>query len=124
MPNLNRITVIGHVGADPELRDEGTAMCKFTLATTEHWTDKENEKKEKTTWHNIVAWGKQAETLAKYVHKGDPIYVEGRQEHDSYEDKEGNKKYWSQIVVSGFQFLRSKKDAVSSDNGDGGGDPF
>jgi len=110
MPNLNKILVMGHLGGDPELRDEGTPMCKFSLATTDKWKNKDGEVQEKTTWHNIVAWGKQAEILDKYLVKGSPIFIEGSQQHDSYEDKEGNKKYWSSITVRGFQFLGGKSD--------------
>ncbi len=118
MPNLNKIMVMGHLGGDPELREGGSPICKFSLATTEKWT-KDGEKQEKTTWHNVIAFGKQAEILAKYVHKGSPIYVEGRQEHDSYE-KDGETKYWSQIVVHNFQFLSNKSDDNTAK--DGGGD--
>jgi len=109
MPNLNKILLMGHLGGDPVLQDEGTAMCKFSLATTEKWKNKEGEPQEKTTWHNIIAWGKQAEILDKYLVKGSPVYLEGTQQHDSY-DKDGETKYWSSVKVHNFQFLGGKSD--------------
>jgi single-strand DNA-binding protein len=102
MPNVNKAILVGHLGKDPDLKttQSGKSVCSFSLATTETYNGEKHP-----TWHNIVAWGKQAEVLAKYLHKGDAVYIEGRIDNRSYDDKEGNKKYISEVVVREFQFL-------------------
>ena len=111
MPSLNKAMLIGHLGRDPELKytEGGKAVAKFSIATSEKWKDKEGESSEKTVWHNIVAWGKQAEVINQYLSKGSPVYIEGRIENRSYDDKDGNKKYISEVVVQQFQFLGKKE---------------
>lgn len=116
MANLNRVQIIGRVGQDPAL---GQAL-KFSVATSDKWTDKNGAPQEKTEWHNIVAFGKLAEIGAKYISKGDLIYIEGKLQTQSYEDKEGIKRYSTNIIASNIQFLQSsnKQSAQTNDNFD------
>lgn len=111
--SVNKAILIGNLGADPELRytPGGQAVTTFRLATTERWTGQDGQKNEKTVWHNIVAWGKQAEIVKEYLSKGRQVYVEGRIDNRSYDDKEGNKRYVSEIVAQRVQFLGSRADA-------------
>jgi len=107
MPSLNRATIMGHLGKDPE--PAGENGCKFSVATSERWTDKTSgEKKERTDWHNIVVWGAQSEACKKYLSKGSLVFVEGRISTRSYE-KDGQKHYMTDIVADRVQFLDSKK---------------
>jgi len=106
--SLNRVTLIGNLGKDPELKHigSGKAVCNLSLATNETWKDKQSgEKKEKVEWHRITAWGDLAENCAKYLTKGRSICVEGKIETESYEDKEGVKKYSTKIIASNIVFL-------------------
>ena len=105
--SVNKAILIGNLGKDPELRytPGGKAVATFSLATTERWTGQDGQKNESTTWHNIVAWGKQAEVIKEYLAKGRPVYIEGRIVNRSYDDKDGNKRYVSEIVVQNFQFI-------------------
>jgi single-strand DNA-binding protein len=111
--SVNKAILIGNLGADPELRytPGGQAVTTFRLATTERWTGQDGQKNERTVWHNIVAWGKQAEIVKEYLSKGRQVYVEGRIDNRSYDDKEGNKRYVSEIVAQRVQFLGSRADA-------------
>ena len=94
MGSVNKVILVGNLGRDAELRytPGGAAIAKFSLATTEKWTDKAGGAQERTEWHNIDLWGKQAETLAEYLTKGKQVYVEGRLQSDEYTDKEGIKR--------------------------------
>ena len=114
--SVNKAILIGNLGRDPELTytPSGSAVATFSIATTERYTTKDGEKKENTVWHNIVAWGKQAEVIAEYLAKGKKVYIEGKINNRSYDDKDGNKKYISEIVVSSFQFLDARTDADTS----------
>lgn len=119
MAGLNKVMLIGNLGKDPEIRysQQGTAVVKFSIATSEQWTDKNTgNRQEKTEWHNIVVFGKQAEICEKYLSKGSKVYVEGRLQTSTYE-KDGQTRYFTEIVVANFQFLDSKKDS----QGQGGG---
>ena len=117
--SVNKAILIGNLGKDPELRytPSGKAVATFSIATTERWTGQDGQKNESTTWHNIVAWGKQAEVIKEYLSKGRQIYVEGRIVNRSYDDKDGNKRYISEIVVQSFQFIgnRGESGGGSSD---------
>ncbi|EFK96513.1 Single-strand DNA-binding [sediment metagenome] len=107
MASVNKAILIGNLGRDPELRytPSGAAVCTFSIATTEKWRDKQtNEMKESTNWHNIVLWGKQAETAKQYLTKGSPVYIEGRIQTRSWDDG-GVKKYITEIVGQRLQFL-------------------
>src|SRR5262245_41629633 len=94
MGSVNKVILVGNLGRDAELRytPGGAAVAKFSLATTEKWTDKSGAPQERTEWHNIDLWGKQAETLTEYLRKGKQVYVEGRLQTDEYTDKEGLKR--------------------------------
>ena len=108
MASVNKAILIGNLGKDPELRytPAGVAVCTFSLATTEKWRDKtSNEQRESTTWHNIVLWRRQAEIAKEYLSKGSPVYIEGRIQTRSYDDKEGNKKWITEIVGDRLQLL-------------------
>ena len=110
MAGLNKVVLIGRLGKDPEITysQQGLAVVNFSLATSENWTDKNTgDRQEKTEWHNIVVFGKQAETCEKYLSKGKEVYIEGRLQTNTYE-KEGQTHYMTKIVVSNFQFLGGK----------------
>jgi single-strand DNA-binding protein len=112
MAGLNKVMLIGNLGRDPEIRysQQGTAMVNFSIATSEQWNDKNTgEKQEKTEWHRIVAFGKPAEILEKYLSKGNKIYIEGRLQTRNYE-KDGQTHYTTEIVVREFQFLGGRQD--------------
>ena len=108
--SLNKAMLIGHVGKDPEIRytGAGKAVASFSMATSDSWKDKTSgQMTEKTEWHNIVAWDRLAEIFGEYVKKGKKMYIEGRIQNRSYDDKDGNKRYISEIVVTDFLFLDS-----------------
>jgi single-strand DNA-binding protein len=99
---LNRVFLLGNLGADPELRmtNSGQAVLKMRLATSETYLDKNRVRQERTEWHNVVLWGKRAEALGKFLSKGTRLFVEGGLRTSSYDDKEGNKRYRTEIVAS------------------------
>jgi single-strand DNA-binding protein len=101
MASVNKAILLGNLGKNPELRHVGSgeSVANFSLATSESWKNRAGEKQEKTVWHNIVAWGKIAEICNQYLKKGSKVYIEGRIENRSYDDKDGNKKYVSEIVI-------------------------
>ncbi len=107
---INKVTLVGNVGDDPQVNttNENGRVAKFSIATNEYFKDKEGKEIKKTEWHRVVAWNKKAELVKDYVKKGDPIYVEGKLHTSSWEDKEGVKKYSTEIVCDNFLFLSSK----------------
>lgn len=107
MNGINKVTLIGNLGKDPETKtiDEKFVVTKFTLATTESYKDEKGEKHSLTEWHNIVLWNKQAELAAKYLKKGSKIYLEGKIKTRSYENKEGQNKQVTEIIVDHFLML-------------------
>lgn len=112
MRNLrNTVQLIGHVGQAPELKtfESGTKKVSFSLATNENFTNSKGEKIEETQWHNIIAWGKTAEVIAKHVTKGKQIAIEGKLTSRSYDDKDGNKKYTTEVVLNDFMFIGGNK---------------
>jgi single-strand DNA-binding protein len=106
---MNRVTLIGNLGKDPELRytPSGTALAKFTLATNRKFTDRDGQRQEKTEWHRIVAWAKLAEICAQYLTKGKQVMIEGRIEYGSYE-KDGVKHYSTDIIAENMEMLGSR----------------
>lgn len=98
---LNRVMLLGNLGADPELRatQGGQAMLKLRLATTESYVDRDNVRQERTEWHRVTVWGKRGEGLAKILHKGDRLFVEGRIQTSSY-DKDGEKRYSTEVIAN------------------------
>lgn len=108
--NLNKVTVAGRLGQDPELRKlpSGSEIVNISVATTRKWKQ-DNQQKEETEWHRIVAFGKTAENIAKYFSKGSAIYIEGRLKTSSWDDKEtGKKLYKTEILADRFEFVESK----------------
>jgi single-strand DNA-binding protein len=116
---LNKVMLIGNLGADPELRytPNGQAVCDVRLATNESWMDKNGQKQERTEWHRIVFWGKPAEIVKQYMGKGQRMYIEGRLQTRSWDDKEGNKRYSTEIVANDFMFLSSRDGAPAREGG-------
>ena len=98
---VNKVILIGNLGGDPELRSTpgGTSVASFTLATNESWNDKDGTKQERTEWHRIVAWGRLAEICGQYLSKGRQVYIEGRLQTRSWEDKQGNQRKTTEIVA-------------------------
>jgi single-strand DNA-binding protein len=111
--SVNKVILVGNLGRDAELRytPGGAAVATLNLATTEVWNDKNQQRQEKTEWHRVVLWGKQAESLQEYLTKGKQIYVEGRLQTRQWDDKDGNKRYTTEI----------KADRITLLGGGGGG---
>lgn len=109
--SVNKVTLVGHLGNDPDLRqtDGGTAVANFSLATNERWKNKQGEAQEHTEWHRIVAWGKTAELCKEYLHKGSQVYLEGKLQTRSWQDKDGVTKYTTEVHVNQVQFLGKKE---------------
>ena len=104
---MNRAIILGNLGADPDLRytQGGQAVANFNVATSEKWVDKQGQAQEKTEWHRIVVWGKSAENCGKYLKKGRQVLVEGSIHTREWEDKDGVKKYTTEIKAQNVQFL-------------------
>jgi single-strand DNA-binding protein len=104
---VNKVILVGYLGADPDMRytPSGQGVCELRLATSESWNDKNGQRQERTEWHRIVVWGKRAEICSKYLAKGRQVYVEGRIQTRTYDDKEGNKRYITEIIANDVQFL-------------------
>ena len=111
---LNRVMLLGNLGADPELKmtGSGQAVLKMRLATTESYLDRNKVRQERTEWHSVVLWGKRAEALAKFLTKGSRLFIEGGLRTSSYDDKDGNKRYKTEVVAS---------NVILSGRGGGGG---
>lgn len=118
MASVNKAILIGNLGADPELRytTGGTAVASFGIATTEKFKNKDGEQQERTEWHNIVCWTRLAEIANEYLRKGSSVYIEGRIQTRSYDDKDGIKKYRTEIIAQRLQLLggRPKSDQEPS----------
>jgi single-strand DNA-binding protein len=99
MGSVNKVILVGNLGRDAELRytPGGAAVATLNMATTEVWNDKGGQRQEKTEWHRVVVWGKQAESLSEYLTKGKQIYIEGRLQTRQWDDKDGNKRYTTEI---------------------------
>jgi single-strand DNA-binding protein len=112
--SVNKAILVGNVGKDPEVRhlEGGTSVARFTLATSETYKNKSGEQVKNTEWHNIVAWRQLAELAEKYIRKGSQIYVEGKISNRQYDDKDGNKRYISEIVADNIRLLGRKEDAT------------
>ena len=113
MASVNKAILIGNLGADPELRytASGTAVAGFNMATTERYKDKNGELQERTEWHSIVCWGRLGELANEYLKKGRSVYIEGRIQTRNYEDKDGIKRYRTEIVALQMQFLGGRGDS-------------
>ena len=106
----NKVQLIGHVGNDPEIKtfDGGKKLAKLNVATNESYKNEKGEKVEETQWHGLIAWGKTADIIEKYVVKGKEIAIEGKLTHRSYEDKNGEKRYVTEVVIDELLMLGSK----------------
>jgi len=118
---LNRVTLIGRLGKDPEVRrlETGAVVAKFTLATSESYKDKDGNKVDTTEWHNVVVWRSLAEIAEKFLKKGMLVYVEGKLTYREYTDKDNVKKYFTEIVASDFRMLERKEGGGGSFPGAG-----
>jgi single-strand DNA-binding protein len=107
MGSVNKVILVGNLGRDAELRytPGGSAVATLNMATTEVWNDKQGQKQEKTEWHRVILWGKQAESLQEYLTKGKQIYVEGRLQTRQWDDKDGNKRYTTEIKADRITLL-------------------
>lgn len=116
MASFNKITIVGYLGRDPEMRftPQGTAVCNFSVATTERRKDRNGEFQDVTTWFRITTFGKQAETANQYLTKGKQVYVEGRLRQDEYTDREGQKRTVLEVTASELHFLGSRGDEASA----------
>jgi single-strand DNA-binding protein len=115
---VNKVILIGNLGQDPELRytGSGTAVCNMRLATNESYTNKDGERVDKTEWHNVVTWGRLAEICGEHLSKGSQVYFEGQLQTRSWEDRDGNTRYTTEVKAREMKFL--------SGRGDAGGDGF
>lgn len=115
MSGINKVILVGHLGKDPEVRhlDGGVTVASFPLATSESY-NKDGRKIEQTEWHNIVMWRGLADIASKYLQKGKLVYIEGKLRTRSFEDKEGHKKYTTEIVAENFTMLGRKSDFEGS----------
>ena len=111
MASVNKVILVGNLGRDPETRytTSGDAVTNIRLATTDTWKDKAGEKQERTEWHNIVFYGRQAEIAGEYLKKGRQIYVEGRLQTRKWQDKEGQDRYTTEIIADRMQMLGSRE---------------
>ena len=103
----NKVQLIGHVGQEPEVKtfDGGKKVANITIATNDYYTNDKGEKVENTEWHKVVAWGKTAEIIEKYVTKGKEIAIDGKLTHRSYDDKDGTKRYITEVVINDLLLL-------------------
>ncbi len=116
---INKAIIIGNLGADPEVRytQSGTAVATFNVATKERWKGQDGQMQEQTEWHRIVAWGRLAEICGEYLSKGSKVYVEGRIQTRSWDDRDGNKRYTTEIVAKEMKMLDPKGATASSGGG-------
>lgn len=119
MASINKVILIGNLGSDPEVRftPSGQAVANFNIATNESWKDKNGQDQDRTEWHKIVVWGKQAENCGEYLSKGRPVYIEGKLQTREWTDKDGNKRYTTEVVAQTVQFLGGRP-------GEGGGKSY
>ena len=122
---VNKVILIGNLGGDPELRSTpgGTSVASFTLATNESWTDKDGTKQERTEWHRIVVWSRLAEICGQYLRKGSQVYIEGRLQTRSWEDKQGNERKTTEIVARDMQMLGARSEGNGARSEAGAGTP-
>ncbi len=123
---LNKVMLIGNLGADPEQRftQAGVAMCTFNVATSRRWKDKDGQQQEHTEWHRIVAWDRLGENCNQYLHKGSKVYIEGKLQTRKWQDQNGIDRYTTEIVAFDVQFLTPKGESGGGyGGGSGGNDP-
>ena len=123
MASVNKVILVGNLGRDPEVRytQSGTPVANFTMATTDRWNDQSSgEKKERTEWHRVVVWGKQAEIAGEYLRKGRQVYVEGSLQTREWTDRDGNKRYTTEVKAQMFQMLGRRQDGEFAQGDQGG----
>jgi single-strand DNA-binding protein len=115
MAGVNKVILIGNLGADPEVRylNTGTAVANFRMATTENIRNREGEREARTEWHRVVAFGRLAEICGEYLNKGKQVYVEGRLRTRSWDDRDGNKRWTTEVIATTMQMLGSPGDQVT-----------
>ncbi|HIA37143.1 MAG TPA: single-stranded DNA-binding protein [Flavobacteriales bacterium] len=118
MAGVNKVILIGNLGKDPEVKylESKVPVAKFPVATNETWKDRNGEKKEHTEWHNVVLWRGLAEISEKYLQKGDRVYIEGRLRTRSWDDKDGNKRYTTDVIADNMTMLTERKDNSQASN--------
>ena len=134
MAGVNKVIIVGNVGRDPEVRftKAGTAVATFSVATSERFKDRDGQQQERTEWHRVVAWAQLADICGKYLRKGKQVYIEGRLQTRDWEDKDGHKRYTTEVIANQMQMLGRREDdgggssyADDSSRGSaGGGDPM
>jgi len=124
--SINKVILIGNIGQDPEIRrlESGMQVANFSLATSEIYKDKQGNKQTNTEWHNIQIWGSLADVVERYVKKGDKLYLEGKIKTSSWEDKEGNKKYKTDIICNIMQMLGNRTNNKSPESEESDDLPF
>jgi single-strand DNA-binding protein len=117
--SVNKVILIGRLGADPEVRytPSGMPVANFRIATSENWNDKQGQKQERTEWHRIVVWGKLAELCGQYLSKGRQVYLEGRLQTRQWDDRDGNKKFTTEVVAREVTFLGGRGEAGEGKRG-------
>lgn len=123
MAGINKVILVGRLGRDPEVRytPSGVTVANFSIATSEEWKDKDTgQKQERTEWHKIVAWRRLGEICGEYLRKGKQVYIEGKLQTKSWEDRDGNKRYTTEIVASNMQMLDSTNREVRSESAEPG----
>jgi single-strand DNA-binding protein len=120
MAGVNKVILVGNLGADPEIRytPSGTAVANFRIATSENWTNKEGQRETRTEWHRIVTFGKLAEICGEYLSKGKQVYIEGRIQTRQWDDKEGVKRYTTEVVANTMQMLGRPGDQPQAPEGE------
>ncbi len=110
--SFNRIILVGNLGRDPELRytAQGTPVCTFTMATNDRRKDRNGEMQDQTTWFRVTLWNRQAETASQYLHKGKPVYIEGRLRVEEFTDREGRQRQSLEVTATDMQFIGSRQD--------------
>ena len=119
---INKVILIGNLGKDPEVRysPSGQAVCNLSIATSESWTDKNGQKQEKTEWHRVVVFSKLAELCAQYLQKGRQAYIEGKLQTRSWQDKDGQTRYTTEVVAQSVQFLGGNAGRAANNNAEYG----
>lgn len=121
MASVNKVIIVGNLGAAPEVRytTSGQAVANFSVATSDRWTDKDGNRQQRTEWHRIVVWGKQAENCGSYLKKGRSVYIEGRIQTRDYADPKDStqKRYVTEIIASQIQFLGGRDGGDEPENG-------
>ena len=123
--SVNKVIILGRLGGDPELKytPGGMAVCNFTVATSESWADKAGQKQERTEWHRVVVWGKLGELCNQYLAKGRQAFIEGSLQTRSWDDKNGGKRYTTEIVAKTVQFIGGATAGAGKEASQGTGAP-